>query len=898
MTEKTFEEKQSRLSADIRLLGNLLGDIIREQEGEAAFQLVEDVRMSAKARRNGDEAAATTLTETIAKTDLHARQMLIKAFGNYLQLINIAEDQQRVRTLRRREVKRGLSESVPRAIEELHAAGLSADDVRGLLDKIRVRLVLTAHPSEAKRQEVLIKLRDINDLLTLSERETLLPYEEFHLHDDIIRRIEQLWQTRPTRAARATVMDEVSYGLYFVTGIIMDAVVQFYNELRQALKQHYPYNEWEDLPPVLSFASWIGGDRDGNPNVTPQITLDTMAALREAVREVYLKEVAYLRDRLTQFAETVQIPVDLLDRWPEIVDESTKYPGELYRQVMDVIYGRLRDDKYATDADLLEDLLIVERSLKENGSLHSAQGTLNWLIRKVQLFGLHLLPLDIREDARLHITAMTEILAYYGVTTNYADETEARKQEILTEEIGNRRPLLPLELPFSEDTNRIIETWRMIARAYRKYGTLVINTFIASMSKYPSDVLTMLVFAKEAGVNQHLDIVPLFETVDDLKRAPEVMNNLFDNPAYSKHLEHRRTGDGQPRQQIMIGYSDSNKDGGYIASNWSLYEAQDALSDVCAARGIALELFHGRGGSIGRGGGPTNRAILSQPQNSIHGPVKITEQGEVIAYRYSNRDIARRHLGQVMHAVFVALGDRQNTTILPKWKDAVTHLADIGRDYYRNFVYENEGFLDYWRHATPINELAQMQIGSRPTKRKKGGFEAIRAIPWVFSWMQSRAIIPSWYGVGKALQSYSEAHEDGMTTLKTMYQEWSFFRALIENVQLDVAKADMGIAELYAGLVPDEALRDRIFGEMRKEHARAYDYICRITDQENLLDNWGFLQVSIERRNPYVDPLNFIQVELLRDLRAIAKDDRNYQVILHEVLSSINGIAAGMKTTG
>jgi phosphoenolpyruvate carboxylase len=770
--------------------------------------------------------------------------------------------------------------------------------MRDLLEKIRVRLVLTAHPSEAKRQEVLIKLRDIADMLVPFDQRDILPREQQRILDDILRRIEQLWQTHPTRASRATVADEAQFGLYFITQVIMRVVVDIYDEIQANLDILYPHEDWSDLPPLLQFASWMGGDRDGNPNVTPEVTLQTMETLRTAARRVYLEDIAYVRDRLTQSIEDNSGSQALIARWEHLGHADNAYSGEIYRQAMDAIYAQLEADGYTRGDDLLDDLRLVARSLQRNGSAHSAGGTLGWLIRKVKLFGLHLVPLDIREDARLHTQALTEIFNHYGLADDYGSLPERDKQELLTREIASPRPLFPLEPEFSETTNMIITTWRMIGKAHRRYGASVIDSVIASMSQYPSDVLAMLLFAREVGVNGQVDIVPLFETVDDLNHAPDVMSILFDNPEYNRHLQSRKTTAGLLRQQVMIGYSDSNKDGGYIASNWSLYTAQQTLAETCQARNISLELFHGRGGSIGRGGGPTNRAILSQPPDSMQGEIKITEQGEVIAYRYSNLAIAWRHLNQVMNAMLTAVGSPPKTQIQPEWETAMNALADAGRDAYRNLVYETDGFLTYWQQATPINELASMPIGSRPAKRKKGGFDSIRAIPWVFSWMQSRAIIPSWFGVGHALETFCQRNPDGLHTLRTMYQNWSFFQALIENVELDVAKADMGIAELYAELVEDNNLREAIFTRMKDEHRRAYDYIREITGETRVLDRMPVIQVSIERRNPYVDPLNFIQVELLRELRAIAPDTPEHQAALREVLATVNGIAAGMKTTG
>jgi len=896
------DARYSALGDDIRLLGDMLGIIISEQHGQHALDLVEKVRLTAIARRSDDDdvTAGKRLEDVIRDTSIADKQVLNKAFGTYLQLINIAEDQQRIRTLRRRERTRGLSESIRRAIHDLSRDGMTADEMRTLLDKIRVRLVLTAHPSEAKRQEVLIKLRDITDLMANREMIDMLPREQKRTDDDILRRIEQLWRIQPTRANRATVADEVEYGLYFITSVIMRATIDIYDEIIDCLETYYPDEDWDygNVPPVLRFASWIGGDRDGNPNVTPEVTMQTLQTLRAAAREVYKDDIAYLRDRLTQDTVETGIEDNLLTTIPVEQKSVDKYPNEMYRQIMDTIYDRLERDWYIDGEALLKDLKLIQHSLREHNAQHSAEGTLGWLIRKVQLFGLHLVPLDVREDARLHSAAIAEMFAYYGMADDYEKMPEEEKQTLLSREIASPRPFFPTEPIFSEGTNRIIGTWRMVAEAHRMYGTIVIDTFIASMSQHPSDVLTMLLFAKEVGLTGAIDIVPLFETVDDLIDAPNVMTNLFNNPVYREHLNQRLTAREQPRQQIMIGYSDSNKDGGYIASNWSLYQAQLNLAETCITHDVALELFHGRGGSIGRGGGPTNRAILSQPPASMQGDIKITEQGEVIAYRYSNDAIAWRHLGQVMHAAMMAVGAPPVTEIRPEWHDAMEQLTDLGRDAYRNFVYETEGFLTYWQEATPINELANMPIGSRPAKRKKGGFDAIRAIPWVFSWMQSRAIIPSWFGVGHALTTFASQSPAHKETLKAMYENWAFFRVLIENVQLDVAKADMAIAAMYSELVKDESLRERIFTRLRDEHARAYASICEITGQEELLDNVPVIKVSINRRNPYVDPINFVQADLLHHFREMDIDSPDYKATLRELLATISGIAAGMKTTG
>lgn len=893
---ESFDAYDVSLSSDIHLLGDLLGQIIEEQHGPHAFELVEKVRHAAKARRNDDPNATEELRQLIGDTTLEQKNILIKAFANYFQLTNIAEDQERIRVLRRRERQDALRESVQLALSELHAKGTSAAEMEQLLTQLRIRLVLTAHPSEAKRKEVLIKLRTITGLMRRREREqaTLLPRERADLFTQLIAEIEELWQTRPIRSAQTTVTDEVDFGLYFITSTIMDATVDMYDVLQESLTHLYREDKerWRRLPPVLQYASWIGGDRDGNPNVDVEATRATLKTLRDAARNVYLAEIADLRDHLTQHADESYLA--------DIHHPATRYyQGEPFRTAMDAIWHKLNDDLYATGEGLLQDLEKVRDALREQQANRITESVLRRLRRKVRIFGLHLVPLELREDAELYAQTVHELFAHYEIEADYLNADETRKQELLTQEIRNIRPVFPTRTKELSDTaRRIVETWRMVGEAHQNYGSVVIDTSIASMSKNVSDILTMLLFASEVGVADKIQIVPLFETIDDLNNAPEVMKTLFSNPVYRAHMEKRADERGL-HQQVMIGYSDSSKDGGYLASNWHLYKAQEKLAAACAEEGVLLEVFHGRGGSIGRGGGPTNRAIRSQPPQSLTGGIKITEQGEVIAYRYSNADIAQRHLHQVLNAAIRTVAKDSEPPVKPEWAQAMDALSARGRTEYRNFVYESDDFLEYWRSATPISELSQLRISSRPAKRSsKGGFAAMRAIPWVFSWMQSRAIIPSWFGIGSAIEDYCTEHEDGLATLRDMYQNWRFFRRTIDNAQLDVAKADMGIAEIYASLVPDAGVRERMYSWISHEHTLTEKHIRAVTEQDELLDSMTPIKISIARRNPYVDPLNFIQVDLLSQLRFMTPGTAEYQAILDAVLGTINGIAAGMKTTG
>ena len=889
----------SSLSQDIHTLGSWLGVIIQEQSGMDAYDLVEEIRAMSKARRSGDAAAAFQLADRLENLPLDSKHVLIKAFSNYFQLINIAEDLQRIRVIRQREAKGTLRESIVNAIRALKDNGKTADEIRSLLEQTRLRLVLTAHPSEAKRQEILVILRQIARMMEMRDQHNLLPRELRKLERNLAEEVEELWQTRQVRASKKQVSDEVDFGIYFIRSVIIDVVIDIYEDLQLALERYYPEEDWSDLPPVLRYASWIGGDRDGNPNVTTDVTLQTLATLRETARQIYLEEIEALTQNLTQDTNQFGVSKQLRKAVDAHFPGGARYPGEAYRQMLAIIRHRLQEDHYQSSRELLRDLLLIQDSLKAHRGKRAAMGAVQRLVRKARLFGLHLVPLEVREDANLHVAALDELFNHYGIVQNYSSLSEDDKQALLTAEIRNRRPLFPNDISVVTETSQsIIRTWRMIADAQARYDAIVIDTVIASMASQPSDVLAMLLFAREVGIDNDVYIVPLFETIDDLYHSPAIMEALFENAEYRKHLV-ARAGKRGLRQQVMIGYSDSSKDGGYLASNWNLYNAQRILTQKCVEHGVSLELFHGRGGSIGRGGGPTNRAILSQPSESLHGGVKITEQGEVIAYRYSNRGIGHRHLNQVMNAVLIGMGLQERRHVPSSYYDVMAHLSDLSKRYYRMFVYESDGFLDYWQQATPISELARMQISSRPAKRQaKGGFSAMRAIPWMFSWMQSRAIVPSWFGLGTAFKTYIEEESNGARTLREMYGSWSFFNALIDNAQLDVAKADMGIAELYASLVEPAELRQRFFSWIKDEHRLSSEMIVCVTEQDDLLTNMSAIKTSIERRNPYVDPLNFMQVALLRELRQLDEGDARWRPTLDATLATINGIAAGMKTTG
>jgi phosphoenolpyruvate carboxylase len=721
-----------------------------------------------------------------------------------------------------------------------------------------------------------------------------------------------------------------------------------YRELERALADHYPEHTWR-LPAMLRFGSWMGGDRDGNPYVTHDVTTATIRLLRTTMLRQHIMAIESLSRRLGQSTRQVHISAELrrsleeeAARFPEVAALlARRNPYEPYRQKCTYIREKLlraRDHAsghvltwggdtslppsgtfYHHRDELLADLRIVERGLREHAGSAVADGALHDLVRQVEVFGLHLATLDIRQHSERHASALSELLAFAGVCPDYGALTEAERVELLAREVANPRPLIPTRLPYSDETIETIQTFRTVAAILEQLSPEAIHTYVISMTTGASDILAVLLLAKEAGLYRpearmsRLDIVPLFETGADLAGCATVMEACLRLPIYREHLRLRGGV-----QEVMIGYSDSNKDVGFVAANWALYQAQRALRDLVARSGVGLRLFHGRGGSIGRGGGPANQAILAQPPGSIGNQIKITEQGEVISDRYGLPKLAHRHLEQVVNAVLRAGFAPQEDTP-PVWERTLESLAAIAREHYRALVYGHPDFLRYFRSATPIAEISRLKIGSRPASRKNSDrIEDLRAIPWVFSWMQSRHTLPGWYGLGYALERFvSQERESGsegagengsdspalprspapLLLLQEMYARWPFFRSMIDNAQMILGKADLHIAERYAELVAEPEIMQTIFGAIRTEYERTCRMVCQVACIERLLDNSPVLQRSIARRNPYVDPLSYVQVELLRRLRA-APAGPDHTALEDAILLSISGIAAGLKNTG
>jgi phosphoenolpyruvate carboxylase len=958
---------QTGLSEDIHLLGDLLGDLIKRLAGGPAFELVEEVRNAAKRlRAEPSAAAAAALRDRLDQLDLSELRTLIRAFSVYFDLVNLAEQQARVRANRLRTLHtdpRPLDESPEAALVQLREKGCTADQIRAMLDRALIQCVFTAHPSEARRRTVLEKLNAISLELNRIEYSVLLPIEKRESIANIAEQLETMWMTSSVRADRPVVIDEVRQGLEQVEDSLFEVIPKVYRQFEDALNNVYPelnagaatkdghakelgdasdpsraseasfIAERFHVPSLLKFGSWIGGDRDGNPFVTHDVTAETIRIQQEVLLKHYLTRINDLGKQLSHceqfirpsddFKASLHEEAGLLETRPATADllrrrVKNSRDDEPYRLKCRQISAKLRrtldhfskfqpswseaaqscpSGVYTHRQQLQDDLQAIATDLHQAGAGFAAQGTVRELIRLVEVFGIHMLTLDIRQHSGRHTAAIDEVFAWCGLHAGYAKLSPSERFEVLAKELTQRRPLIPTHLPFSPDTNEVIQTFRTIAVLLEQQTSEAIETYIISGVTDPAHVLEVLLFCRESGLFDpdkkisRLNIAPLFEALEPLNSASTIINRLLGLPIYRQHLQWRGN-----IQEVMIGYSDSNKESGFLQSAWALYRAQRALGETQRRSGIAVQIFHGRGGAVGRGGGPANRAILAQPPGTVGGRLRITEQGEVIADRYGHKSIAQRHLGQLINAVLRSSFAVDSDLPDPVWERLAERLAESARRHYRELVYETPDFLSYFEQATPLNEIGSLKIASRPARRNSvQDIDQLRAIPWVFSWMQSRHTLPGWYGLGSAITEHLAESPEDLATLETMYQRWPFWRTLIDNAQMILAKADMVIASLYADLVQDEKTRTTIFSRIDSEHTRTIDVILKITNQSQLLDKTPILLHSIQRRNPYVDPLSFIQLVLLRRLRSGAEPREE---MLTAVLESINGIAAGLKNTG
>jgi phosphoenolpyruvate carboxylase len=899
------------LSDAIHLLGNLLGEVLAARESPALLEAEERIRALAKARRAGNTAAAATLARDVESLPPATARAIASAFTLYFDLVNLAEEVHRIQELRRRareQAPEPISESIGETVAALRRSGVTRDQMAALLRDLSVELVLTAHPTEAKRRSVLSKLQRISSTLSELHRDDLVPQEQAAAVVALRAEITALWLTDRARTARPEVTDEVRTGLYFVEHTFWEVLPRVHAGLAAAVAEHYPGltvpRRW------LGLGSWIGGDRDGNPYVTADVTAETLRLHRGLAVSQHRRALQDLARRFSVSDRRLPLPAGL-STWlagrrplPERAAYlERRYGDEPYR----IVLALLAADLGAASAEDMTARLLETRPHRAHAHVDALAGPLDLLAAavpaplaedrlrtvrtQIDLFGLHAARLDLREDAGRLAGTLDQLRHVWGVSADGLETAGPERARALEALLAAAPPPAAPEPDGLDDAAR--ETWalfQLLARARSVYGSELFGPFVISMARSAADVLTVLVLARWAGGADGLPVAPLFETLDDLDQAPAVLAELFALEAYRTHLA---SCGGE--QTIMIGYSDSNKDGGYLASNWALYRAQERIARVCREHGVRLTLFHGRGGSVARGGGPAGRAIRAQPPGTVGGRFRVTEQGEVLASRYAAPDLAYRHLEQVVSAVLLASAPRSAPEVPALWRAEMDSLAQRARTAYRELVHGTPGFVDYWRGATPIDEIARLRIGSRPPSRRGRALAVadVRAIPWVFSWMQSRFNLPGWYGLGTALAA------GALGDLRAMYQQWPFLHALLDNAEMSLLKADMEIAALYSDLVPDRSLAGRVFATIRAEYDRTHEAILAITGHPALMAGDPVIQRSVHLRNPYVDPLNYLQVEMLRRLRALPDADGAGAEPFREVLFlTINGIAAGLRNTG
>jgi phosphoenolpyruvate carboxylase len=900
------------LSQTIHLLGDLLGQVLSELESPYIFDAEERIRAEAKARRSGNHKAARRLQEEVSSLGTDKARAVAAAFATYFDLVNLAEENHRVRLLHQEieeKYPEPIVESIGDAVATLKARGVTPAQMSALLKNLSIEMVLTGHPTETRRRTVLSKLQRISALLQRVSIEKLSLRERDEILIALHTEISTLWLTERARTVTPAATDEVRTGLYFVNATFWDTLPIIYEDLEKALQIHYPGltvgHNW------LRLASWIGGDRDGNPNVTSEVTAETLHLHRGLAVENHRRILQELSRRLSVSSRRLPPPAELT-AWIEgrrpfpahaaYIEE--RYANEPYRLVLSLLAADLadasRDDMKANLLkrkphqarvrlnDLLRPVEIVSRAMPPA----IARTELEAAHRQLQIFGLHAARLDLRQDASRLNASLGETLRALKMVPDFEHLPGPERTAMLLRLLNGPSPEPSNHPGVSAATKESWAMFKLISRVHKVYGPELLGPVVISMTHSPADVLAVLLHARWANCADGLQITPLFESIADLKSAAQMLEKLFTSEAYRLHLATCKN-----EQIVMIGYSDSNKDGGYMMANWSLYQAQEQIARVAKAHGVTLTIFHGRGGTVARGGGPANHAIRSQPPGSINGRFRLTEQGEVIASRYSNPELAHRHLEQIVHAILLASApvDRSQADVPAEWRQALDIMAVAAQHAYRRLVYETPGFVQFWQEVTPIDEIKRLHIGSRPAARSKtGAIEQIRVIPWVFSWMQSRFNLPGWYSLGSGLNAFAN-----QALLHEMYKGWPFFRTLLDNAEVSLLKADMDIAALYVDLVTDRDLAGRIFTAIREEYDRTRQVVLSISGHQSLMELEPVTQNAVQLRNPYIDPLNYIQIEMLRRLRRLPDpDDPGARILREVIVLTINGIAAGLKNTG
>lgn len=930
-TRKT--DKDLPLIEDIRLLGRILGDVIREQEGEPAYELVEQVRqLSVAFRRDADEAADKALKKLLKGLSSDQTVSVIRAFTYFSHLANLAEDRHHIRRRAVHERAGNTQEgSIEVALARLRWAGISPSTVVDTLAQSFISPVLTAHPTEVQRQSILAAERRIAQLLAErddvlmraqlynSSKDALTPRELARVEAQLRGCVAQLWQTRLLRHSKLTVADEIENALSYYEATFLQEIPKIYEQLEQELGEKLPEQSF------LRMGQWIGGDRDGNPFVTAESLELALSRQADVALRHYLREVHYLGGELSLSANLVDITPEMQALADASPDHNVHRSDEPYRRALTGIYARLAatlkqltggeaarhavapQNAYASAADFLAELKIIDDSLSRYHGDALAPQRLRPLMRAVQVFGFYLATVDLRQSSDKHEEVVRELLAVAKVETNYSSLEEDAKCALLVRLLEDARPLRVMGADYGDHTRSELAIFEAARHLRERLGAEAIRHCIISHTETVSDLLEVLLLQKEVGLLRgtlqdgaqcDLIVVPLFETIEDLRNAEPIMRRYYQLPGIAELV--KKSGG---EQDIMLGYSDSNKDGGIFTSNWELYRAEIALvdlfDDLADHYGIRLRMFHGRGGTVGRGGGPSYQAILAQPPGTVRGQIRLTEQGEVIASKYSNPEIGRRNLETLVAATLEATLLQPTKPATKAFLEAAAFLSEASMKAYRELVYETPGFTNYFFSSTPIREIAELNIGSRPASRKATqAIEDLRAIPWGFSWGQCRLTLPGWYGFGSAIQAF--IHRPGkdakaqLALLQKMYRQWPFFRTLLSNMDMVLAKSDLNLASRYSELVTDTRLRRRIFSVIEAEWQSTVEALNQITGDKQRLEHNSALARSIRHRFPYIDPLNHLQVELVRRWRAGQTDDR----VKNGIHLSINGIAAGVRNTG
>ncbi|MGZ5587687.1 MAG: phosphoenolpyruvate carboxylase [Usitatibacter sp.] len=913
------QEKDAPLAEDIRFLGRLLGDTIRAYEGDATFDLIEDIRRLAVAsRRLEDRDSQKRLSAALDGLSAEQAVAVVRAFSYFSLLANIAEDRHHIR--RDRDHRRTGAAPLPSTVRGLFAEererGTSREDAARALRPIRVHPVLTAHPTEVQRKSTLDCQLAIAAGLERMDRADALPEDLEAATMELRRLVATLWQTRMLRAVKLGVRDEIENALAYFNYTFIDAVPRLAAEIEDSVARLPGEGARERLPIPIAVGSWVGGDRDGNPFVDADMLEQAFRRQSEVVFDHYLAQVHALGAELPLAGLLARVTPGLAELAERSPDRSSHRQDEPYRKALTGIFARLdatadamglklqhrasvgKSEAYADAAAYERDLDTIDASLRAGGSALLADGRLRALRDSVRAFGFHLAAVDLRQNADVHEAVVGELLRHAGVCADYAALDEPQRRSLLLAELASPRALRSRFARYSQLARGEIAIFEAAAAIHARLGAEAIRQYVISKADDVSDLLEVAVLLKEAGLatpgsppTSRLQIVPLFETIADLQRAPETMRAWFALPA-ARGIVASLGG----VQEVMLGYSDSNKDGGYVTSNWELYKAETALVGVFREAGVRLRFFHGRGGTVGRGGGPSYDAILAQPPGSVQGELRLTEQGEVIAGKYANREIGRRNLEALYAATVRATRDDAPHTLHESFHEAMEELSRDAMAAYRDLVYGTPGFVAYFRATTPIGEISELNIGSRPASRKKSdAIEDLRAIPWVFSWAQCRVMLPGWYGFGAAVASFTKRRgAAGTELLARMGREWPFFRAMLSNMDMLLAKADMSVAARYQALLADRELAERIFARIHDEFDRTVKALSAITGSTGFLAGNPALARSIRNRFPYLDPLNHLQLELLKRHRAGDAEER----VKRGIHLSINGLAAGLRNSG